>query len=568
MIRNALRILALGLGAAHTTVAVLKQSINEDGIGYLDMGDALMRGDWDMAVNGIWSPLYAAFLGLVLKLFDPGIRWEFPAAQITNFIIYALALICFEYFWRQLTARYRQQVNLQPDSVGFDSTAFMVLGYSLFIWSSLNLTEIWAVTPDMLVAALVYLAAGLLIRLSSTPTSTSTALLLGATLGVGYLAKASMMPLGLVCLVLTLAIAGSARVRLQRLAFSTSGFLIVALPLLVAVSLEHGKPTFSDVGRFTYLKHVNEMPYPNFQSKLVELKGSPLHPPRRIHESPPVYEFAHPVGGTYPMAFDPGYWTSGLQPTVALPQQLRAVATNLMVYFDIFVRSNGGFLAIVALLALLSFPRLTRSRSFNLELVMIMWALAALGMYSLVYVTGRYIAPFTVLFWSGLLSLIALPNQQHYRRLLHFGAPLLVAFVWINIGALNLEGLAGMTGFTPLSESGVQQNQFSDGHGTDHPAVAESLLAQGLEQGDNIGFIGYSFSAYWARLARLRIVAEIHPQDLAGFWDASTQGQEEVLRAFATAGVTAVVAEPLRSNQIPPGWEVVGRTGYLLHKFR
>ncbi len=155
MIRNALRILALGLGAAHTTVAVLKQSINEDGIGYLDMGDALMRGDWDMAINGIWSPLYAAFLGLVLKLFDPGIRWEFPAAQITNFIIYALALICFEYFWRQLTARYRQQVNSQPDSVGFDSTAFMVLGYSLFIWSSLNLIEIWAVTPDMLVAALV-----------------------------------------------------------------------------------------------------------------------------------------------------------------------------------------------------------------------------------------------------------------------------------------------------------------------------------------------------------------------------------------------------------------------------
>jgi 4-amino-4-deoxy-L-arabinose transferase-like glycosyltransferase len=500
VIRNALRILALGLGAAHTTVAVLKQSINEDGIGYLDLGDALMRGDWDMAVNGIWSPLYAAFLGLVLKLFDPGIRWEFPAAQITNFIIYALALICFEYFWRQLTARYRQQVNLQPDSVGFDSTAFMVLGYSLFIWSSLNLTEIWAVTPDMLVAALVYLAAGLLIRLSSTPTSTSTALLLGVTLGVGYLAKASMMPLGLVCLVLTLAIAGNARVRLQRLAFSTSGFLIVALPLLVAVSLEHGKPTFSDVGRFTYLKHVNEMPYPNFQSKLVELKGSPLHPPRRIHESPPVYEFAQPVGGTYPMAFDPGYWTSGLQPTVALPQQLRAVATNLMVYFDIFVRSNGGFLAIVALLTLLSFPRSTRSRSINLELVMIMWALAALGMYSLVYVTGRYIAPFTVLFWSALLSLIALPNQQHFRRLLHFGAPLLVVFVWINIGALNLEGLAGMTGFTPLSESGEQQNQFSTGHETDHPAVAEGVLAQGLERGDEIGFIGYSFSAYWARL--------------------------------------------------------------------
>jgi hypothetical protein len=321
-------------------------------------------------------------------------------------------------------------------------------------------------------------------------------MLLGVTLGVGYLAKASMMPLGLVCLLLTLVFAGTVRVRLRRLALSASGFLLVAAPLLTAVSLEHGKPTFSDVGRFTYLKHVNEMPYPNFQPVLGELKGRALHPPRRIHESPPVYEFAHPIGGTYPMAFDPGYWTSGLQPTVTLPGQLRAIATNLMAYFDIFVRSSGGFLAIAALLVLLSFPRPTRSGSMKPEIVLLLWALAALGMYSLVFVEGRYIAPFIILFWSAPLSLVALPNRQHFRSLLRFGATLLVAFIWINIGALNLEGFAGVTGFTPLSESGAQQNQFSAGHATDHVAVAEGVLANGLESGDEIGFIGYSFSAY------------------------------------------------------------------------
>jgi hypothetical protein len=266
------------------------------------------------------------------------------------------------------------------------------------------------------------------------------------------------------------------------------------------------------------------------------------------------------------MAFDPGYWTSGLQPTITLPGQVRAIATNLMAYFDLFVRTQGGFLAIVALLASMSLSRSSRSRSIDLELVLIMWALVALGMYSLVYVADRYIAPFTVLFWSGLLGLITLPNQHQYRRLVATGAALLVAFVWINIGAMNLEGLAGVTGFTPLSESGVPQNQFSDGHETDHRAVAEGVLAQGLERGDKIGFIGYSFTAYWARLARLNIVAEIYPEDLAAFWDANTQKQEEVLRAFAAAGVTAVVAEPLPSRPIPVGWEVVGPTGYLLYK--
>jgi hypothetical protein len=556
VIRNALRILALGLGAVHTTVAILKQSINEDGIGYLDIGDALMRGDWEMAVNGIWSPLYAAFLGVALKVSNPGIRWEFPTAQITNFIIYGIALLCFEYFWKHLTGRYRHQLGLQRDAAGFNSTALMILGYSLFIWSSLNLIEIWAVTPDMLIAAIVYLTAGLLIRLSSTPASTSTALLLGVALGVGYLAKASMMPLGLVCLLLTLVFAGTVQVRLRRLALSASAFLLVAAPLLTAVSLEYGKPTFSDVGRFTYLKHVNEMPYPHFQPVLGDLKGHALHPPRRIHESPPVYEFAQPVGGTYPMAFDPGYWTSGLQPTVTLHGQIRAIVTNLMAYFDIFVRSSGGFLAIAVLLVLLSFPRSARSGSIRLEIVLLLWALAALGMYSLVFVEGRYIAPFIVLFWSALLSVVALPNKQYFNRLLSFGASLLVAFVWINIGALNLEGFAGVTGFTPLSESGAQQNQFSAGHATDHPAVAEGLLAQGLEGGDEVGFIGYSFSAYWARLARLRIVAEIHPQDLAEFWDASSKQKSEIMRAFAAAGVTAISPDTTwlgnyRPNGIP-----------------
>ena len=229
MIRNLLRLVALGLGAVHTTVAVIKQSMNEDGIGYLDIGDALMRGDWELAVNGVWSPLYAAYLGLVINLFEPGIQWEFPTAQIANFVIYGVALVCFEFFWSQLATRYERQIDLQSDVTGFDSASFLVLGYSLFIWSSLNLIEMWAVTPDMLVAALVYLAAGLLIRLADTPTSASTALLLGITLGVGYLAKAAMMPLGLVCIALTLAFSGSARVRLRRLGLSAAGFVVVAV---------------------------------------------------------------------------------------------------------------------------------------------------------------------------------------------------------------------------------------------------------------------------------------------------------------------------------------------------
>ena len=63
-------------------------------------------------------------------------------------------------------------------------------GYSLFAWSALNLVELWAVTPDMTVLALVLLAAGLMLALTDAQRARPRPALLGAVLGIGYLAKA------------------------------------------------------------------------------------------------------------------------------------------------------------------------------------------------------------------------------------------------------------------------------------------------------------------------------------------------------------------------------------------
>ncbi len=568
LLRTALRLLALALAAAHTIVAVMQQSMNEDGIDYLDMGDAWLRGDWDMAVNGIWSPLYSWILGAMIHLFEPSIRWEFPAVQITNFCVFAVALVCFEYFWRALTRSLDMGMQAGGPMIRFHPAAWMILGYSLFIWSSLNLIEIWAVNPDMCVAALVYLAAGLFLHLSRAPGSIPTASGLGFVLGVGYLAKAAMMPLAVVLMVLTIAIPPANLGRMRRLGVIAIAFLLIAGPFMAALSTKYGHFTFSDVGRFTLLKHVNEMPYPNFHPVLERLDGVPEHSPRKIFDAPPVYEFSGPVGGTYPMSYDPGYWTAGLKPTVGVAALARAVTTQGMAYFDLFVRTQGGFLAIAVLLLLMT-PWAARSpRGVGAGVLLALWAAAAFGLYSLVHVTTRYIAPFVVLLWAGLLSVIQLPDGQQLRRLLNLGSAMLILFVWINIATLNLEGMAAISGFSPLSESGAPQGQFSDGHKADHPAIAEAILSQGVHNGDDVAFIGYSFSAYWARLARLRIVAEIHPEDMADFWQAAADTQDAVLQALAGTGVRAVVAEPVPTGLAPPGWEPVGETGYLMYRFR
>jgi hypothetical protein len=557
---------ALGLGAVHTTVAILQQSMNEDGIGYLDMGDAFLRGDWDMAINGVWSPLYAAILGIVNAVFEPTIHWAFPTAQLANFGIYVVALFCFEFFWREMTS---QRSRTTGESwMTFHPAGWLILGYSLFIWSSLNLIEMWAVTPDMTVAAVVYVAGGLFLRLTGPDATARTPLALGAVLGVGYYAKAAMMPLGVLLLLLTLLVPAPRSKRFFRFGAAAAAFLVVAAPLLIVLSIEHGKPTFGDVGRFTYLKHVNELRYPDFLADAERLPGDPLHPPRRIFDEPPIYEFAAPVGGTYPMAYDPGYWTAGLSPSVTVPQQLRALATNVMVYFDLFVRQQGVFLAVALFLIVMALRSGAPVRPARAEVALMIWGLAALGMYSLVYVATRYVAPFLLLFWAAWLSLIRLPSAPPYRQLLNTGVVLLIAAVWINIGALNIAGLAGVAGFQPLSETSHQAGQFSDGHDSAHGAIAEELIALGLESGDQVGHVGYSFSAYWARLAGLQIIAEIHPEDIPAFQAADNHRLQEILAAFASTGARAVIVAPLPNPAVTDDWESIGDTGYRLYRLR
>jgi hypothetical protein len=40
--------------------------------------------------------------------------------------------------------------------------------------------------------------------------------------------------------------------------------------------------------------------------------GAPVHPPRVVWDAPPTYEFATPIGGTFPLWTDP-LWVIGLR---------------------------------------------------------------------------------------------------------------------------------------------------------------------------------------------------------------------------------------------------------------
>jgi hypothetical protein len=95
--------------------------------------------------------------------------------------------------------------------------------------------------------------------------------------------------------------------------------------------------------------------------------------------------------------------------------------------------------------------------------------------------------------------------------------------------------------------------------------VAETLWQMGVGPGGTVGVIGYAYDSFWARLARVRIVAELVDWEGNPFWYGDAALQQDVLRAFAGSGVCAVVAEYAPADAVLPGWEQVGASSYYVY---
>jgi hypothetical protein len=558
--------LALGIGGLHVWVAATQESMSEDGISYLDMGDAYLRGDWSMAINTVWSPLYAWIQGLARMALRPSMAWEFSLVHSVNFAIYAFTLIAFEYFWRQVAAnRITGPAHYAKiEQISFPVWVWTALGYALFTWTSLSLIKIWAVTPDMLTAGLVFLASGFLLNIGKRDASWRTFFLFGLVLGIAYLAKAVMFPLAFVFLAAGFLVAGKLCQAWPRMLVALGAFLLIAAPFITVISLSKGRLTFGDAGKLTYLRYANEVPYPHWTADLVSGVGSPQHPARQIFENPDVFEFATPVGGTYPLSYDPSYWYEGVSPHLDLPRQTALLMANSQFYFDLFVRQQGAMSAIVLLLLLASVrPFPGRQRWLGSELAVLIVACGAFGLYALVYVEGRYIAPFVILFWAGLLSYICLPNSISSQRLLRAAGSVLLLFILVNVISFNLEGL------TAIREKRAPIGQTADV--ADAPRyrplqMAETLLKMGVRQGDEIAFIGYSFGAFFARLARLRIIAEIPDGEAKRFWHAPELTRSAAIEAIANTGARAIIAEWVSPGVSLEGWERVGQSRHFIYR--
>jgi 4-amino-4-deoxy-L-arabinose transferase-like glycosyltransferase len=542
-----------------------------DGISYLDIGDAYWRGDWQAAINAMWSPFYSWLTGLALRLFQPTPYWEFTVIQLLNFTIYLFALLAFVFFLRELE-RFRDtrtgdatDGDAQNSSHALPPWAWLVFAYALFVWTSLSMNRVARTSPDVLVSALVFIASALLLRIRMRRAGWLAFVLFGLTLGVGYLSKTFMFPLAFVFLAMSLFAHGNVRRAVPRVALALFVFLAVSAPFVFALSRAKHRLTIGDTARLNYAWHVNRTtPFIHWQGDPANTTGTPAHPTRKLFDSPALYEFASPVAGTYPPWYDPTYWYEGVGVRVSLSGQLKAIARNvLLAYQFMFYRFFPG--AVVACLFILFYMSRRSLRRIARDTrdywFLLLPALVASGFYMLVHFEQRYFAPFAVVIGASLFASLRLPRSKDVQRLV-------AALVFVTLAMFALS-----TGYYSAREFYSTVRDLAPGRTAARAdmqwQVADELRKMGVAQGDSVASIGNTMFNAWPRLARVRVVAEISTRtggDVEKFWAGDAALKRQVIETFARTGARLIVAEgiPQWANATD-GWQRIGTTNYYVY---
>jgi hypothetical protein len=544
-------ILGITLGIVYAWVN--RNYMFPDGICYLDMGDALFRGDWHSAINAYWSPLYGWILGLAIFLFKPSISWEFPVVQLVNLCIYTCSLACFTFFMDNFLHYHQTQIAMEneQDAIGLPRWAIMGIGYALFGEVSLTVIRSYQVTPDMCVATLVYLICGLLVRIRMGAHGWQIFAALGILLGLGYLAKTPMFPLAFVFIIVGMFAVGNIKKGFLLSIIATFCFAVIAAPLILALSRDKGRMTFGDSAKLNYVWIVNKVTaWVHWQGGPTG-SGSPKHPTRILFEKPKMYEFSGPVRGTYPPFQDPSYWYDGVKTQFSFKNQIKAIVSNLNSYYRIVYEPQVGLIFGILIFCLLSGRRWRFFKSILRQWYILLPALVGFVMYLLVGVLDRYIGMFIVLFWMGILTGIRLPDSLSSIKQIRAICTVMILLIVIPI-AVSTAGAMWSLALDVYRGPSVASDQ----------QVAFGLRDLGIQPGDKVAILGRESPPYWARLCRLTVVAELPYSDLLDFWSAKKSLKYQILDAIAKAGAKAVITRRIPAFEIDVTWHKIGTTDY------
>ena len=536
-----------------------------DGTAFMDISQALTDGHAGLAINGYWNPGYPAVLAVVRLIVHPT-RWtEMAMARYTNVAIFALAMAACLFLTTGL-ARLRAQRGPGEPGAAVPDWALHLLGLALLTLSAGRELPLAAVRSDTLLMALLLFAMGLVLRLQAGAGFWAWPVL-GAVLGLAYLVKSfAFLPsvfLVLAALVFGLTRKGSARTQITSGAIVAGVvFAAIAGPYVVAVSRQLGHLSTGDSARLNYCFFIDQTPrwHEWYLHDLGHAAGTFTHPEAVIAAPPPVFSFAaHPVG-TFPLWFDPAYWTGGLTPHFWLRGHLERLlrCTELLVRF-LLARPE----VFVLLGVMLAFGALwPRRRGLWVGAPAVAWGLLMLCIYFPIDLQDRYLTgPFLLV----LLPLFAWLQRRDTEgdRARWVAAALIVLTAGLAIAQAG-SYLLERRRLEPIAHRGEA------GYNPEMNPMAEALNSMGLQPGDKIACFGDTacyVDHQWARLAGAQILAEVETPNSADpqqVWDAIAD-KNTITEPLKKMGLRFIVTKFANSAHKPDGWVQLGDSNFFAY---
>jgi hypothetical protein len=518
--------------------------ISSDGLSYLNLSDAWASGDWLAGFNGYWSPLYPALLGLARVIFSPSPEDEATVLHAVNFAFMVLSLVGFELCLAEIQAGRKPVTAPSTHGDGSDEPLWwLLLVYGLFAWGALELIGVGISSPDMVGSAALYFAAALTLRSMRRP-SPGIFAALGVVLAFGYLARAALFVIGALWAVLiAVRLGGNAPLRWRVITMAT--FFLVAGPAVALISLKSGRLTFSDAARVNKGWFVSR--YPFIWTGRPEGSGTPVHAPLVVNEEPLVVAYPGSAGSSYPYFDDPSYWTAGMIPRPNLVGQRRTTRRQLKVYF----RYLGPIAGCVLMLSLLSKPRTVVLRDFAARSAVTIPLSVLLAVYAAIVTQPRFFAvPAVVLSLLGLDALRNASSPPPKRILVGVAA---VGLLWsLYPRAADVVHQILMV-VREASGARIPHDQYK---------IASALTHAGLRRGDKVGTIGSAMGSYWARLAGVRVSAELPDKRGTPYWSATDSVREHIDAKLFGAGARVIVARDA-ADYARFGWQPLA-AGYFI----
>lgn len=538
-----------------------------DSVAFFDIADALRMHHWGLAVNAYWNPLYPALLAITQAVAHPS-RWhELEAYALLNLVLFAACVAATVYLvdgllelQRRFNPRGLQDAVMSPMALRYAAVGLLFFSFQ----RELALGFMRSDTPLLL---FFLLAGGLLVRLQ-----TSGRLwlypALGFVLGLAYLTKSfAFLPsafLFLGMLVFGLTRRGGERTRIAGGAVVAGVvFLLLAGPYIAAISRQMGHLTTGESARLNYAFFVDETGrwHEWAHHELGHAGGVFMHPEIELMETPPVFSFRNHAVGTFPLWFDPAYFTQGIKPRVWLPGHVKRLMRSSQLGTLWVVDHPEGPLLIGVLLFSGALLRRGR-RAWWPWLVLPGWGLLMIAIYFPIDIQERYMTPMLMLIVVSVLAML--------RRRSPSDAVVRVA----NGTAVLLALLALATAFHDVLNMRRQIRLVGRSAGLYSPQIfgaARGLEAMGLRPGEGVGCMGGHtcyLDMYWARLANVQLVGEVEvpdavPMDVA--WK-SFANKDAIFAALRSQGIRVLVTAMPGAAEIPAGWQQLGGSEFFAYR--